>query len=142
MSEAKEEVMYLYVIACNNDWIKVGKSINPEQRLYNMKTDNPYPLELITKLEYDDDEYDSGENKLRAFLAGPGLAKDEIHREWFRVPDANRFGGGFQTRLRTLQKALDEENELALEMIFKFGWTYYAHGREAHWRLQKMEYME
>lgn len=69
---------YIYVIACG-EYQKIGQSSNPMQRMFRMRTDNPYPLRMIAVLSTCD--VYRAENYVHQRYAA-----FHYDGEWYRVP--------------------------------------------------------
>lgn len=70
----------IYVIrAIGTNRVKVGWSTDVSARMKSLKTASPYPLELVTTLETDEESLER--------LLHKGLRNYRVHGEWFELPE-------------------------------------------------------
>jgi hypothetical protein len=67
----------IYFIKCNN-YVKIGRSIDPKRRLADLQTGNPFKLTLIRTLNEKDFEESTLHKKFNRF---------RVRGEWFRYSE-------------------------------------------------------
>lgn len=67
----------IYFIKCNN-YVKIGRSIDPKRRLVDLQTGNPFKLTLIRTLNEKDFEESALHKKFNRF---------RVRGEWFRYSE-------------------------------------------------------
>lgn len=84
MAEALERAMHVYVIGAEVGPVKIGLSWNPEMRLSELQTGNPYPLKIFGTIPVKNHLSAEVERRVHAIFA-----KCRMSGEWFSCsPDA------------------------------------------------------
>jgi len=72
---------YIYILKCNN-FYKIGIASNVKERIRQLQTGNPYPIEVKNVFEVEEKWIGKFEQRLHNF------AKDmNIQGEWFELSD-------------------------------------------------------
>ena len=81
----------IYFIECN-DFIKIGKSNNPEQRLQSLQVASPYKLNLLKVLDVDD-VFEKDVHKYFSYLhhRGEWFKKDALLMHYIESDHKNDF---------------------------------------------------
>lgn len=75
--ESQNEPEYVYVISDGYQSVKIGRSVNPGQRLKSLQTSNPLPLKLLG--------YCPNVSPLEEKELHKRLRKSKIQGEWFKL---------------------------------------------------------